>query len=109
MLIELNGHATPPTISLIAMLTVTGSESTAIKFATVTYERLQAKYDTTKSLNTEVVLQQVTQTAPRLLTLALHYLDRVISCVKTPSGVHWTLATVQLQCMLAALYMSSLK
>ena len=49
------------------MLTVTGSESTAIKFAAVTSERLQAKYDTTKSLNTEVVLQQVTQTAPRSL------------------------------------------
>lgn len=41
-----------------AAASTAGSESTAIKFAAVTSERLQAKYDTTKSLNTEVVLQQ---------------------------------------------------
>lgn len=67
MLIQLNGRATLPTISVTAAFMVTGSESTAIKFAAATSERLQAQYDTTKSLNTGVVLQQVTQAMPRSL------------------------------------------
>ncbi|KAL0054345.1 hypothetical protein WJX82_007436 [Trebouxia sp. C0006] len=41
-----------------AAASIAGSESTAIKFAAATSERLQAQYDTTKSLNTGVVLQQ---------------------------------------------------
>ncbi|DBA95153.1 TPA: hypothetical protein ACH3X1_015706 [Trebouxia sp. C0004] len=41
-----------------AAASIEGSESTAIKFAAATSKRLQAQYDTTKSLNTEVLLQQ---------------------------------------------------
>jgi len=67
VLIKLNGHATLPTISVTAAFMVTGSESTAIKLAAATSKRLQAQYDTTKNLNTEVVLQQVTQTVRRSL------------------------------------------
>ncbi|DBA71882.1 TPA: hypothetical protein ACH3X2_010929 [Trebouxia sp. C0005] len=37
---------------------VTGSESRGIQFAAATSERLQAQYDTTKGLRTEVLLQQ---------------------------------------------------
>ena len=67
MLIQLNGRATLATTPVTAAFMVTGSESTAIKFAAATSKRLQAQYDTTKTLNTGVVLQQVTQTVPSSL------------------------------------------